>query len=121
MDLAAVYDLVIEQGTTFSRTFRWEDSDGVAIDLGSYTLRMNIRSTKESSTTIATSEGSTPTIVIVAPGGTGIFTVSISSEYTEVMDFNRAVYDIEAYDDSDPSVVYRVVKGSVYLDKEVTR
>ena len=43
---AAQYDILIEQGATFSRTFVWKDSSEVAVDLTGYTARMQIRKTK---------------------------------------------------------------------------
>jgi hypothetical protein len=122
MDLAAKYDLVIEQGATLTRVFRWEDSYGNAQDLGSYTLRMDIRETRESTTALATTEGSTPNITIAKSVSlTGVFTVSMTAAKTALLDFIRGVYDIEAYTADATPIVYRLFEGGVTLSKEVTR
>lgn len=119
MDLAGRWDLVIEQGATFERYFRWENSLGAPRDLSSYSLRMNIRRFFDDDSVIATTEGASPAIVISEPGATGVFKVTMTAAATAALDFTRAVYDIEAYDGS--SNVHRVVQGSIRLDKEVTR
>jgi hypothetical protein len=82
---------------------------------------MSIRSTFESTEEIANSTDIIPVIVITKPGDTGVFVVTISSYYTALFDFTRAVYDIELYDDSDPPVVIRLFQGFVTLAREVTR
>lgn len=116
MDLAGHWDLVIEQGASFLRYFKWEDSTGAAVDLADYSLRMSIR-TVYGEGLIATSEGDAPTITIAKPGAAGVFTVAMTPAVTTLLDFNRAVYDIEADDDTD---VYRVVQGNVTLSREAT-
>jgi hypothetical protein len=121
LDLAARYDLTIEQGATFERTFRWEDSEGAPVDISSYSVRMSIRSTRASTTPLATSTGGTPAIVIVKTGVTGVFTCSIIAFRTALLDFTNAVYDIELYTDDSPSVVYRIFQGNVTLSREVTK
>ena len=40
---AGNYSFVIEQGTTFIRIFKYKDENGLAVDLNSYTVRMQIR------------------------------------------------------------------------------
>ena len=118
MDLAGRWDLVIEQGATFERYFRWEDSTGAAIDLSPYSLRMTIR-TIYGEGLIATSVGASPTIVITIPGSAGVFVVTIAATVTVDLSFNRAVYDIEAFTAED-ALVYRIVEGNVTLSKEAT-
>lgn len=119
MDLAGIWDLIIEQGATFERYYRWEDSSGSPMSLDSLALRMRIRATK-SSVVIASSYGSSATIVLSKPGDPGVIKVLITAADTSLMNFTRAVYDIEAYDTSTPVVVYRIVGGRVELSREVT-
>ncbi len=120
MNLAAWYDITIEEGTTFSMTFEWRDSSGSVIDFSSYDdVRMDIRPTKESSTLIASSEGATPGIVIdVTDAATGIFIVNMTATVTAAFDFHRAVYDIEAFN---TPTVYRLMEGNVTLSREASR
>ena len=120
MNLAAWYDITIEEGTTFSMTFEWRDSSGSVIDFSSYDdVRMDIRPTKESSTLIASSEGAAPGIVIdVTDAATGIFIVNMTATVTAALDFHRAVYDIEAFN---TPTVYRLMEGNVTLSREASR
>jgi len=119
MDLAGTWDLIIDQGTTFERYFRWEDSSGTARDISSYTFHMKIRKTHDDSVVIATTEGGSPTIVISQPGATGVIKVLMTAANTAALDFVRGVYDIEAmYSGGNP--LYRIVQGNVTLRKEVT-
>ena len=117
MDLAGRWDFIIEQGSTFERYFRWEDSNGNPRALDAYTLRMRIRYTPDLTTVLATTEGESPTIVISQPGATGVFKIAMTATNTALLDFIRAVYDVEAYEGV---VVYRIVEGNVTLSKEVT-
>jgi len=117
MDLAGRWDLTIEEGSNFERYFRWEDSTGTAKDISGYTLRMNVRATYSSSTTLLTTEGETPTIVISKPGATGVFKIVVTSAVTTTLSFTRAVYDVEAYETTN---VFRVIEGNVTLSREVT-
>ena len=68
---------------------------------------------------IATSVGASPTIVITTPGAAGVFVVTIVATDTSDLNFNRAVYDIEAFTTAD-ALVYRIVEGNVILNKEAT-
>ncbi len=119
MDIAGIWDLIIEQGATLERYYRWEDSDGSPRSLTDYSLRMIIRATI-GSTALATSLGGTPTITLSKPGAVGVIKVLISSVNTAALDFTRGVYDIEAFDTSSPVVVHRIVEGKVTLNKEIT-
>jgi hypothetical protein len=121
MDLAGKWDFVIEQGATWSRQFRWEDSAGDVRDLGTYTLRMTIRPKHGSKKIIATSDSPANIVLTISgDGSSGIFTVSMTAAKTAVLDFIRAVYDIEAYDTATGVTVYRILQGNVTLEKEVT-
>jgi hypothetical protein len=119
MDLAGRWDLVIEQGTTFIRYFRWEDSAGSPVDLTDYSLRMKIRTNIGATATIASTEGGGVIAITKPSPTTGVFIVTINATDTDDLDFVRGIYDIEAYTAAD-AVVYRVVQGNVTLNKEVT-
>lgn len=114
MDLAGRWDLVIEQGATLERFFRWEDSTGVPIDISSYTPRMKIRKTLSSATAIASSD---TTITLTKPGATGVVKIAMTAADTANLSFFRGVYDIELVNGA---VVYRIVQGNVELSREAT-
>lgn len=121
--VASVFDLIIEQGATYSRSFVWKDADGALVDITSWSFRMQIR-LKPASDLLASSDAgdAVPLIVITkdAPYASGKITITINSEDTALLDFLHGAYDIEAYDTSDPPVVYRLFQGCVDLSKEIT-
>lgn len=115
---AGRYDLTIEQGATYSKTLTWKDSNKAAINLTSYTARMQIRETKESTTTLATSEGTSPSIVITLGGALGTILITMTAAITAAFTFDTAVYDLEMILSG---AVTRLLEGDVFLSKEVTR
>jgi hypothetical protein len=118
MDLAAKYNITIEQGATFYRLFKWEKSDGSAWDISTVTLRMTIKD--GNGTVIATSTGTSPTITLTDESTAGEVSVLITSTVTTTMDFYHAKYDIEGYTGATPPYVYRIVEGCVALSREQT-
>lgn len=109
-------NLVIYQGATFSKEFVWQ-LGGVPVDIDDSFVVMDIRETIDSETPIITLDTTNGGITTVPVEGK--ITILITAEDTEVLDFTRAVYDLEVHQ-SDGTVV-RLVQGSVTLSKEVTR
>ena len=118
---AGIYNFTIEQGATFTRTFKYKDSTGNAIDLSNHAVRMQLRTSINASTTIISlTEAQTANDSVISVGGTGNneITVTITASDTALMTFERAVYDLEI---QASSVVTRLLQGKVKLSKEVTR
>lgn len=114
---AAYYDLLIEQGATFLKTFVWKDSNEDPVDITGYTARMQIRR-KKSATTVehtATTENSGITLGDAA----GTVVVTIPATDTADFEFSKGVYDIELIDPQ--GTVTRLIEGGVEVSKEVTR
>lgn len=112
---AGAYDMVCEQGSTFSRTLTVKDSNGDARDLSSHTARMQVRRTTSSSTTIielTTANGR------ISTTSSGEIVLSISATDTAALT-SGGVYDLEIEDSG--GNVERVVEGIFTLDLEVTR
>ena len=114
---AAYYDLYVEQGATFKRTIRWLDKDDAPIDIVGYTARMQIRRTIKSEEVLV--ELTTENGRIVIESEPGEFSIIMPAELTAGFEFLRAVYDLEV--ESPEGVVDRLLKGCVYVDREVTR
>tara|TARA_R110002167_G_scaffold316299_1_gene521862 strand:- start:1927 stop:2295 length:369 start_codon:yes stop_codon:yes gene_type:complete len=119
---AGIYNFTIEQGTTFTREFKYKNSEGVAVPLTTYAVRMQIRKTIGSSspelslTETATDGGS---ILAVGSGdNSNVITLTISAADTAAMTFDTAVYDLEI---ELLGVVTRLLQGKIKLSKEVTR
>jgi len=117
---AGKYDITIEQGATFSKTFTWKNSARVVISNTGYTAAMQVRETVASTTTILSSTGTSPGISIALGGALGTITVTITSTVTAALDFETAVYDLELTLTSTGAVT-RLLEGEVFLSREVTR
>ena len=115
---AAQADLVIEQGATFTQSFKWTDSNGAPIPISGYSARMQIRQNQSSPTALVSLTTSGGGIQIA--GATGTVEIRIEASVTANLSFSSAVYDLELVA-PDGITVYRLVQGSVTLSKEVTR
>ena len=116
VNLAALLNLIMEQGASFSREFVWIDEDGNEIALATYRLCMTIRPYRGSETIIASNVAGQK-LRISKLESRGHFQVSIRSDDTASFNFTRAVYDIEAHIGY---TVSRLVEGSITLTKEAT-
>jgi hypothetical protein len=113
---AGIYNFTIEQGTTFTRTFKYKDANGDPVDLSSHAVRMQIRKNIGGDLISSFTEEGTDKFTV---GGTGNneFTLSISASTTASYTFSTAVYDIEI---ELGGVVTRLLQGKIKLSKEVT-
>ena len=115
---AGVYNITIEQGADFSLQFTWKDENGTPVDLSAYSARMQIRETFDSdeylvSLTSAVGGG------LTLGGSNGTVLIDISSSVTATLANQDAVYDIEMLSAS--NYVTRLMQGTVYVSREVTR
>jgi hypothetical protein len=117
---AGRYDLLIEQGATYTRIFTWKDSGKVVISNVGYTTAMQIRATPDATTTLATSAGVSPTITITLGGADGKITITISATTTAAFTFESAVWDLTMTLTSTGAVT-RLLEGEVKLSLGVTR
>jgi hypothetical protein len=115
---AGVYNTVIEKGATFELTVTYKDATGAAVDLSTWSVRMQVRETPSSGTTILTSEGGSPTIVLTK-NSSGVISATVSAANTAALTPATAFYDIEAQ--SAAGVVRRVLQGRIIISPEVTR
>lgn len=110
---AANYDILIEQGATYTQEFVWKDSDGDPINLSGYSARMKIRQLKTDIAIVSLTSGSGITL-----GSGGSITVSIPANETELLPTCKARYDLEV---ELAGVVTRLLQGYVTISAEVTR
>jgi hypothetical protein len=111
--MAARYDITIEQGATF--TF---DLQVNSIDLTSYTVRMQGRTSHAATTTVFSLTNASG-ITVTHTGGHSHIVPLISAATTAGFTAPLAgVYDIE-YESA--GVVTRILEGSFYITPEVTR
>ena len=124
---AAKYSFTIEQGATLDFQIDWTDESGSAIDLTGYSARMQIRPEVQSDIVYIS------LLSDLQPDGTGInlhggngqqpfssgsIGVFISAYSSSLLDFNKAVYDLEMVSGT---YVTRLMEGYVNLSKNVTR
>lgn len=110
--MAAVSNLAIDQGTTYSVTITVNDATGSARDLNGFTGRAQMRRSYFSSSNV------TFTVSIDNPLD-GEVILSLSSAQTANLKYGRYVYDVELVSNS--TTVERVVEGIVTVYPEVTK
>lgn len=122
---AGNYSFTIEQGTTFTRVFKYKDENGAPVDLTGYDVRMQIRSSFDSAVLASLTSGSGDFVVSVPPDAADGVTdknqikLTISATNTAAYTFDQALYDIEL--ESETGVVTRLLQGKIKLSREVTK
>lgn len=111
--MAAVSNLAIDQGTTFSVTISVTDDTGSARDLSGYTGRAQLKRSYYTNTNTAF------TVTINNPGE-GEIDMSLTATQTSALKAGRYVYDLELVNSSS-NAVERVVEGIVTIYPEVTK
>ena len=112
---ANIYDIICEQGTTFTRVVTYKDLDGNVVNLNSYTARMKDRSSRGADgfyVTLSHSQG-------IALQSNGEIEITIPASATERIPAGMYKYDLEIMSSS--GVVTRVIEGDFRVSGEVTR
>jgi hypothetical protein len=112
--MAALTNLLIEQGATFTSTISLFNADDTAFDLTDHTGAGQIRKSYSSSSASATF-----TISFAADRTSGQVTLSLTPTQTAALEEGRYVYDIEVT--GSDSTVTRVLQGTVTVSPNVTR
>lgn len=114
--IAGVYNLNIDQGATFERTITVKNPDESLYDFTDYTARMHIREEMDSDdfqVALTTENGG-----LTLGGSAGTINMYLSPTDTAALD-DEGVYDLEIIAPS--GKIYRLLKGRVRVDTEVTR
>lgn len=112
---AVNHDLTIEQGATFCQKFVWKDSEGVAVDLSTYTARMQIRTGCQTDALVVSLTSASG----ITLGADGSILIEIDAVTTAGFDIVKGHYDLELVSSDD--TVTRLVQGGVVISGEVTR
>ena len=119
---AGKYNFTIEQGTTFTRTFKYKDADGNPFDLNGYDVRMQIRHSHSSLAPLDTfdNNGNGGFELSIPAGGSvkNQIALTITATQTAAFTFDQALYDIEI---ESGSIVTRLLQGKIKLSPEVTK
>ena len=114
---AGKYNIIADQGATFTRQLTWKDTDGDPVDLTGYTARMQLRSQIDASGA-AVLELTTENNRIVLGGTAGSINLSVAATAMAEISAATYVYDLELVSGS---VVTRLVQGTFEIRGEVTR
>lgn len=118
--MAGRYDLYIDQGSTFTRTFVYKDSDGVPQDLTGFTARMMIRKTHNATGDPIFDSDPFPGNLSIPTPTDGSIILSMADEDTTLLPAPfEGVWDLEIEDGS--GVVTRIIEGKVITSPNVTR
>lgn len=110
--MAAVSNLAIDQGTTYTVTISVTDDTGSARNLAGYTGRAHLKRSYYTNTNTAF------TVTIDNPSE-GEIDLSLTANQTSTLKAGRYVYDLELV--SNTNSVERVVEGIVTIYPEVTK
>ena len=125
--IAGVYNILIEQGTTFYRLIDVMEPDVLdptvfePFDLTGYTARMQIRRTIDSTTPMLSlvSPTASGNGLTVCDGADNAISINITNTVTSSL-ASSGVYDLEIIKTS-TGFVSRLLQGTVTLSREVTR
>jgi hypothetical protein len=125
--IAGVYNITLEQGTTFYRLIDVMEPTVLdpdvyeAFDLTGYTARMQIRRTIDSATPMLSL--TSPTVsgngITVMDGANNAISININDATTSLVD-SSGLYDLEIIKTS-TGQVSRLIQGTVTLSREVTK
>ena len=111
--MAAVANLRIDQGASFSSDVTVTNSDGNAVDLSGYTAEAKLANAHGSSA------NTTITTTIAGDATTGIISLSLTDSQTAALDAPaRYVYDVYITKTAD-STVTRVIEGIITVSPKV--
>jgi len=110
---AGTHNITIDQGADFTLTFTVSE-DGAAKNLSSYSVRADMRKTKEDSAPAAQFTGT------VVTAGSGIAKITLANSITKNLRAGHYFYDIEIFTSNDAEVI-RVVQGIASVTREITR
>ena len=114
--MAAIANLIIDQGANFSSDVTVKDANANAFNLTGYTARAKMAKGYASTRT-----RTTITSTIATDATSGVVALSLTSAQTSTLDApERYVYDVEIFTNSD-AVVKRIIQGTATINPEVTR
>ena len=113
--LAGKYNMVCDQGSTFTRTIEIKQADGTVFSLSGYTARMEVRRTVDATSSLIGLSTANGRITINAALGAITLTPDLTAALTQ-----SGVYDLEIVHTA-TGAVHKVVRGEFKLEREVSR
>jgi len=112
--MAAIANLIIDQGANFSSDVTVKDANGNAFDLTGYTTQAKLAKGYSSTRTRISM-----TSVIATESASGVVALAMTASQTAALDAERYVYDVEITQTS-TGVVTRVIEGLITVRPNVT-
>jgi hypothetical protein len=116
---AALYNIVADQGSTFSRIVYYKDPAKKPIKFGGYTARMQVRPEIDSQTILL--ELTTENGRISLGDTDGSILLYIDDTVMETIEEGIYAYDLELVAPSSDVFVYKILQGNFAVRSEVTR
>jgi len=112
--MAAIANLTIDQGTTFSSDVTVKDANGNPFDLTGYTAIARMAKGYSSTRT-----RTIITCTVAASATSGVITMSLTADDTTQLEEGRYVYDLEILQTSS-STITRVIEGVITVRPQVS-
>jgi hypothetical protein len=113
-----IYNMTIEQGSTFSLSLVYKDAANKVVDLSGYSARMQVRSTLSASTVLLEVTTDSVDQMWIVPSA-GQINIKLPHSVTALLAPSIAVYDLEL--ESSGGEVIKLIKGKCRIEGEVTR
>ena len=117
--MAAIANLIIDQGANFSSDITVKDANGNAFDLTGYTTEAKMAKGYASTRT-----RTTITSAVASDATTGVVSLTLTATQTAALDApERYVYDVEIsfQDSDDTTIVERILEGRIQVTPSVTK
>ena len=111
---ASPYDIIIEQGTTWTLVISLKDPDNLPVDLTGYTAKCQIRKPPPAEDSLLAE----PTAVIYDPPTKGVIILKLEADVTSELDFLTGNYDVVLK--AGTGEVVRLLAGKATLSPSTT-
>lgn len=112
--MAVNFNLIIDQGTDFLRTFTVVDNSNVAVNLTGFSIAGKL---KRSS--IGANNTAIPFVITITDAVNGKVKMELTNATTDLLVPGRYVYDVEA---TNPSLkIFRIVEGTITVNPNITK
>lgn len=122
LDIAQKLNITARKGDTFRLSVTFKDSFGTAIGTDGYTYRMQVRdsATDDSGSGLLEISGESISDGFDTSGGSGKVVINIPASKMASIDGGKYVYDLEARNTTDTSLIQTWLKGSFVVNEDVT-
>jgi len=116
---AGLYNIIADQGSTFSRTIVWRDPAKKPILMEGYKARMHVRTSVDATDTV---------LVLTTENGridlhrtNGNITLTVNDDVMAAIPEDKYIYDLELIGPTASLYVYKLLTGNFVVRAEVTR